>query len=40
MVVRQLLAEEGHNELVEKIDRHVEQARKLRREADARNCQS
>jgi hypothetical protein len=34
MPMRQLLADEGHAELVERIDRHIEQARKLRREAD------
>jgi len=34
MPLRQLLADEGNAELVERIDRHIEQARKLRRETD------
>jgi len=38
--IRQLLADEGQSELLAKIDAHIEQARKLRREADARGRRS
>jgi hypothetical protein len=34
MPLRQLLADAGNAELVERVNRHIEQARKLRREAD------
>jgi len=34
MPLRQLLADEGPAELIERIDQHIEQARELRREAD------